>query len=342
MQNMFEKLVGQLKKIETQGISVPIKMDEEGYFDRECPNEPCLFQFKILKEDWTNLCKDEAIYCPFCGHQAPSKSWWTKEQLEGAKNQAMGQIKAVLSKGLSDGARDFNQRQQRGLITMSMKVSGGPQFHSIVPVGAQEAMELKIQCETCATRFAVIGSAFFCPCCGHNSVERTFDDSMRKVEVKLDNLETIRSALETQVDRDTAELTCRSLVETCINDCVVAFQKIMQFLHSQFPAHTKPSFSAFQKLDEGSKLWRQVCNKGYEDWLSQAEMDETTILFQKRHLLAHTEGFVDEKYLQRSRDTSYKVGQRIVVREQEVRRLLHLTRSLVSSARSQVAAKDAI
>ena len=37
-------------------ISIPIKLklDEKGYLDRECPNEQCLYKFKINMEDWEN------------------------------------------------------------------------------------------------------------------------------------------------------------------------------------------------------------------------------------------------------------------------------------------------
>ena len=331
---MFDDLIKQFKKLESTGVSVPVQMDSEGYFDRECPSEVCLFQFKIFQEDWTNLCKDEAIHCPLCGHQAPSKSWWTKEQLEGVKNQAMGVVKASINQGLSAGARAFNRNQKPGLITMSMKVSGGPTHHTVMPVAAQEAMKLKIQCESCSTRFAVVGSAFFCPCCGHNSVERTFDDSLKKVETKLDNLGTVRSTLESLADKDSAELTCRSMTETGLNDCVVAFQNLMESLYTRIPGTEKPQLNTFQRLDDGSKLWKRACGEGYEDWLSHAELMELNVLFHKRHLLSHTEGFVDERYLKKSCDTSYSVGQRIVVRERDVRRLLEIVKTLTAKSRA--------
>lgn len=332
---MFDDFIKQLKKLESTGVSVPMQSDSEGYFDKECPNEACLFQFKIFGEDWTNLCKDEAIHCPLCGHQASSKSWWTKEQIEGARKQALGVAKAAISRGLSDGARAFNRKQKPGLITMSMKFSGGSTHYTVMPVAAQEAMKLKIQCESCSTRFAVVGSAFFCPCCGFNSVERIFDDSLKKVETKLDNLETVRSTLENLADKDSAELTCRSLIETGLNDCVVAFQKLMEALYMRFPETQKLQLNTFQRLDDGSRLWKQACGEGYEDWVSAEELKELNTLFHKRHLLAHTEGFVDERYLQKTGDVSYKAGQRIVVRERDVRRLVLLVRTLTAKARSK-------
>jgi hypothetical protein len=333
---MFDDLFKQLKKLERTGVSIPVKMDEEGYFDRECPNKDCLFQFKVFEEDWTNLCKDERIHCPLCGHQAPSKSWWTKEQLEGAEKQALGHVKAAIGRSLSEGAREFNRNQRPGLITMSMKVTGGPTYHSTVPVAAQEAMKLKIQCESCSTRFAVIGSAFFCPCCGFNSVERTFGDSLKKVEAKLDYLDTVRSALEELGDKDGAELTCRSLVESGINDCVVAFQKLMEALYLRMPGASKPSLNTFQRIDDGSKLWKQISGESYADWISEEDLKELTILFNRRHLLAHTEGFVDERYIEKSGDSGYSIGQRIVVQEKDVRHLASIVRTLASAARDKV------
>ena len=50
---MFEETIRALRQIEGQTtVSVPMGDDEEGYFDRECPSEECLFQFKVLSEDW--------------------------------------------------------------------------------------------------------------------------------------------------------------------------------------------------------------------------------------------------------------------------------------------------
>ena len=33
-------------------ISVPVEADGEGYYDKECPAENCLFGFKVHGEDW--------------------------------------------------------------------------------------------------------------------------------------------------------------------------------------------------------------------------------------------------------------------------------------------------
>jgi hypothetical protein len=126
---MFEETLRALSKHggQTQ-ISVPIGDDDEGYFDRECPSEECLFQFKILSEDWKNKVRDEEVFCPNCGHTADSDKWWTQEQLEHAKQAALAQIEASISGALRRDARQWNLWQPRNsFISMTMKCSpSGP------------------------------------------------------------------------------------------------------------------------------------------------------------------------------------------------------------------------
>lgn len=45
-------------------ISIPVTLqsDENGYFDRECPNENCLYQFKIKLKDWEDKVSDEEVH----------------------------------------------------------------------------------------------------------------------------------------------------------------------------------------------------------------------------------------------------------------------------------------
>lgn len=181
-------------------------------------------------------------------------------------------------------------------------------------------MQLEIQCDACQARYAVIGSAFFCPACGHNSVVRTYTDALTKIQLKRDSQAIIRQALTVASGKDSAEITCRSLLESCISDGVVAFQRYCESLYSMFG---DASFNAFQRLDQGNQLWESAVGVGYTNWLDAEELSRLKILFQKRHLLAHNEGIVDDRYIAKSGDSSYKEGQRIVITERDVGDLLN-------------------
>lgn len=206
---------------------------------------------------------------------------------------------------------------------MSLEVKGFKRESVIIPAPAKETLTLKITCEKCSFRFAVIGSAFFCPHCGHTSVERLFDDAARKVRSKIDAEQEIREAVEAALGRDEAELTCRSLVESCLSDCVGAVQSLAEAIYGR--SGGKPARrNAFQNLEEGNGLWMAHFQRGYQAWLPPDELKELNLFFQQRHLLVHRQGLVDQDYLDRSGDRRFAVGQRVVIKSHDVRRAAEL------------------
>lgn len=311
---MFDNLLKEMKKLKS--ISIPIEADSKGYIDKQCPVKDCEYQFKVNSEDWTNLFNDEAVWCPLCRHEATSDQWFTNDQVSHCENEAHSVLNGIVHNAMRKDANNFNRRQTRNsFINMTLNVSGGPKRTIALPAEAAEEMQLEIQCESCESRFAVIGSAYFCPACGHNSVEQTFFDSLRKVSAKKENINIVRESVTNSAGKDEAELICRSLIETCISDGVVAFQKLCEGLYMPYG---KEPFNAFQRLKQSEELWSDVYGESYGDWLIEADLMNLNVLYQKRHLLAHNEGIVDEKYINNSGDNKYKVGQRIVISKENV------------------------
>lgn len=331
---MFKRLIEELKDLErTKQIFVPIEVDKDGYFDSQCPNEECLFQFKVDESDWENLFNDEKVFCPLCRHEAKSNSWFTTEQIEQAQEEVVKHVHGRIDKALEQGARDFNSEQPRNaFIKMSVKVTGTKPMHYIMPIPAMEEMQLKIQCKVCNAKYAVIGSAFFCPNCGHNSAEETFDNSLKKIQDKIKNIPIIRQAVKT-VSKDEAETTCRSLIESSLGECVVAFQRFSEVIFTTRAPEKNVKLNAFQNIEIGGTYWKEILGETYEDWLTVNELIRLNLLFQKRHLLAHTEGIVDQKYIEKTNDNSYKIGQRIVIKEKDVTELIGLIEKLVNRLR---------
>lgn len=329
---MFEKILQELRELEgLKHFSIPIHPDQDGYIDKECPDEKCMFQFKVQDEDWTALFDNEKVFCPMCRKEANSKSWFTTEQINQGQQKVREHIVARINNALHQDAGNFNARQPRNsFLKMSMRFTGshGPDY--ILPLMSKEAMELKIQCQECNARYAVIGSAFFCPCCGHNSIEETFDNAVKKIEAKINNLDIVKEALVNSVGKDAAEITCRSLIETGLNDCVVAFQRYSEVTFLKKVTGIKVRMNAFQNLDAGAALWLQATGKTYSDWVTASELYDLKVLFQKRHLLAHTEGIVDPKYITDSGDNSYKAGQRIVVKSDDVIYCLEIVKKIIA------------
>ncbi len=334
---MFEKLLRELNELEQSKISIPIQTDDNGFSDRECPDEECLFVFKVHEEDWEKKFKDESVFCPMCGKESTSNTFWTTEQVTNAQKQATEYIEGKIYKAMEDDARTFNSSQKkRGFISMSMSVKGHSHQKMIIPIPSQEIFEQKIKCEKCESRYSIIGSAFFCPCCGHNSVELTFNNTINKIESSINNIPAIRKALN-EISKDESENTCQTLIEKCLLDSVVAFQRFCDIIYAKHKnAKSKIVFNAFQNLDVGGELWQDIFNESYKNWLSDTEFKRLNILFQRRHLLQHTEGIVDEKYIAKSSDNKYKSGQRIVVKEKDAIELVNYIKTLTKQIRDKM------
>ncbi|QIG94465.1 MULTISPECIES: hypothetical protein [Bradyrhizobium] len=333
---MFEDLIKTLKGLDGTKISVPVSSegDVDGYWDRQCPATECEFLFKVHENDWRDIVRDEAVWCPFCGREAASDSWWTHEQIEKAKEAAFAEVKHRVNSAMVRDAKRFNRKQpRRSFISMSLQVDAKPK-EIVLPAAATDPMQLKIKCPQYSCRYAVIGSAYFCPACGHNAADLVFTQSLGTIRATLDNLSAIAASLP---DRDSAENTLRMLTEDSLQRLVTAFQRFAEALYDKKPGQPKLRRNVFQNLEEGSRHWQSTFGNGYDVYLSPEELAKLNRGFQQRHLLAHREGLVDADYVAKTRDTNYREGQRLVIREAAVRECLALVEKLGAGLTSDVA-----
>lgn len=319
-------------------ISVPCEADAEGYLDKECPNTSCEFDFKIHEDDWRDIVRGEEVFCPACGHADAAKNWFTTEQAEYVRQAAFNQVRGELSRAMRRDAESWNRRQSsKSFVSIKMQVKSRPE-PVLLPVAATEPMRLRIRCTECQCRYSVIGSAYFCPSCGHNAAAHVFTQSLDKIRASLQVAPTLRTTIE---DRDTAENMISALVEGGLQSGVTAFQRYAEALYESRPNLPAVRRNTFQNLDHGSRAWSAVYGHGYDQHLSAADLQELTRYFQQRHLLAHREGLVDADYIARSGDTSYREGQRLIVRAEGVLSCVDLITQLGRGLAADVQASTA-
>ncbi|MBO5348938.1 MAG: hypothetical protein J6A89_03855 [Clostridia bacterium] len=314
---MFENLMRELKSMERMKMSFPIVADEDGYIDKECPNEDCLFQFKVYEDDWKNVFKDEAVYCPKCGKNAISNKWYTAEQVNAGKQMAINNVKARIGIAMRQDAQQFNRNSKKGFLTFSMEVNGFNEHRINLPIQCKEIFEQKIVCEKCKARYAVIGSAFYCPSCGHNSSRHMFKEFIDTTNAKISNLDFIKKQLSS-VNKDDTERIIRTLIETIPNDLVTSIQCLSEDVYSNLPNSKPIRKNTFQRIDDSILLWEEAINESHNTWLTAEELAKLRKYYQQRHLLAHNNGIVDEEYIKKSNDKNYEVGQRIIIVKQDV------------------------
>jgi hypothetical protein len=335
---MFDNVILELKKMEGGSqftLSIPI--DENGYFDRRCPSEACQADFKVLMEDWKQKVSDAQVFCPTCREEAKATEWNTPKQQEYIKQVGINHVQRIIGQALSQDANDYNRRQRPGFINISMSYKPGTPT-LIIPISANEELRQKFTCEQCGCRYSSLGAAFFCPACGHNSAESTFSQTVETVQKSLAALPAIREAVQATAGADAGRNTAQEILENSMGRLVGAFQRLAEAIFARTTAASTARYrkNAFQSLTEGSTLWRTATGKGYEDLLIPVELIDLQRLFQQRHKLAHTQGFVDQEYINKSGDATYAIGQRLVIREEAVSRLAELVTKLTEEMRKLV------
>ncbi len=324
---MFDDIIRGLQRIpEQQTISVSVPLDDDGYFDRECPAEECGSAFKVLFVDWRGKVPDECAFCAICGEDREPSDFNTSEQSRWFTEQAF----AHLSSQLDDVFRRGTPRKHKaGFIEMTLSYRPGSR-PIVVPAEALPTLQQRSECEVCGCRYASRGAAFFCPACSHNSARSTFAGAVATVRKSMNLAERLPAEME---DLDAAADLARLFAEDGIVRLWSSFQRFAEATYGAHPASaTAPARrNAFQNLEESDRLWSAAVGKTYADMLTADEHGDLVRLVQQRHVLGHQDGLVDADYVAKSGDSRYRVGQRLVVKPPAVLRLCDLVERLATA-----------
>lgn len=297
-------------------FSIPTVPDLNGYIGRECPAPSCEGYFKITPG--TGLSSSPQMYCPYCGNGSDATRFATKAQVEYAKSVVLNQLTGALLKDLQ--ALEFEHRPRGGFgIGISMKVEGQP-----LPIRQyrEDQLETEVVCDNCSLRYAIYGVFAFCPdCLAHNS-HQILGKNLEVAEKVIALASGISGGL---VDH---------LIGDALENAVAAFDGFgreacrVQSPKTPLPAKAPPL--SFQNL-EGVRKRIQV-HYGFDlaDGLPVQDWEFVTRCFQKRHLLSHRMGVVDQDYLDATNDPHAVLGRKIVITADEVTRLLGLLKDLGS------------
>jgi hypothetical protein len=290
-------------------VSVQLGVDDEGYLGRECPNEKCLGYFKITPG--TGVKGPAPCHCPYCGHTAEQDHFYTQAQIEYAKSVAFRQFADAFHKDLK--TLEFNHKPQGPFgIGLSMKVKNGPL--PAIRYYQEETLETKVTCDQCTLRFAIYGVFGWCPDCGaHNSLQIL----SKNFELAKKELLLAESA-----DTDLAE----HLIGDALENIVSAFDGFGRERCSQRKADIR-----FQNIAGARRRVQQTFGFDFASVLTAEEWTTICRTFEKRHLLAHKLGVIDEDYVRKANDPSAMVGRRIRVAPEEVSAAIALVEKLGQS-----------
>jgi hypothetical protein len=308
-------------------ISISIQPDEDGFTGRECPNPDCEGYFKV--EFGTGLEGENLpCHCPYCGHTAPHDQFWTKEQVEYTKSVALRRITDAVRKDLKKFEFDHKPKGMFG-IGISLKIKPG----SPTPIRyyREKQLETEVVCGNCTLRYSVYGVFAFCPDCGqHNSVQ-ILDTNLEVVGKMLDMATTVQGDL---ADR---------LIENALEDCVSSFdgfgREVCRVYASKSSYPARAGKISFQNLEGANRIASAVFSCDLAAGLAGDEWQTAIRGFQKRHLLAHKMGVIDDEYVRNGHDPHAVVGHKVAVSADEVREISRIVGKLALHLSSALEAR---
>jgi hypothetical protein len=277
-------------------ISIRLQPDKDGYMGRECPVTQCLGYFKVTPG--TGIKVAAPCICPYCGHNGPAKTFYTKEQIAYAKSLAMRKITDAFRADLK--SLEFDHKPSGGFgIGMSLKLQ--PSSPRPIRYYREKQLETEVVCDRCTLRYAIYGVFGWCPDCGvHNSLQ-----------ILTKNLDLARKELALAATTD-AELAAH-LVGDALENVVAAFDGFGREICSQ-----KAADITFQNLLAARRKVQETFAVDIADGLPPDDWDRACRAFQKRHLLAHKMGVIDAEYIKKANDPAAVAGRKINVTPHEV------------------------
>lgn len=265
-------------------FSIQIKPDADGFTGRECPVEECEGYFKI--QFGTGLEGDVPCHCPYCGHTASHDQFFTKEQIEYAKSVALHKITVEFLKGRPIAIRYYREKK----------------------------LETEVICNRCTLRYAIYGVFGYCPDCGtHNSLQ-----------ILNTNLDIVGKMLSLSKEPDKKDFAAK-LVENALEDAVSSMDGFGREVCKAYAPKSSDAAKAqnisLQNIAKARDQIRSLFNIDITTPLAQDEWASLTRAFQKRHLVAHRMGVIDQQYIDTTGERPSLIGRKVEIKPEEVSEL---------------------
>lgn len=298
-------------------MQILLPTDEDGFLGRECPQSNCLGYF-LIKPGTGLTGSNLPCICPYCGHKAGHNHFYTPDQLEYGKSVALQAVGDAVHKDLREFGKQLERQTRGGFIQLRVDYK-----HHRIPLRyyREKQLETSIVCTECTLQYKIYGVFAFCPDCGsHNSLQ-----ILRK---NLDLVGKVLDFTALQTDKDFAEYLIADALENCVSAFDGFGRATCRTYSSIATDPNKVEKLSFQSLTKANKDVETLFNFRLQDGLAAHEWTDTVRSFQKRHLLAHSMGIVDQAYLNVTHDPDSVVGRKVKISDEEVRRLIAAIDSL--------------
>lgn len=278
---------------------IMIVSDREGLFGRNCPQCRSYFRTSSPRE----LCA-----CPYCSHRDRNERFTTENQL-------------LFVTRVREAYREAIQSKQTVTIDLD-KIARDLPANRPAWAYSEERQQNRFTCPGCQTVYDILGEYAGCPTCGKRNSLQVFEKHIAEVEKQFN-----------EADAKLTERHEREVEWEKLSRCVSDFEAMARDIQTQLallPATPRRkadikalSFQNILKANDCLLNWF-----GFEILPRFPEDDKVFLnrMFNRRHVLTHNGGRIDQEYLDNTKDTTVRLNQKIAVHSKELRRLIPLLR----------------
>ena len=303
-------------------IKIKLQKDDSGFTGRECPSSDCEKYFKI--QFGTGLPGNVPCTCPYCGHKGPHNEFMTQDQNELVLSAAKQHVTELLQKEFKKLELKPKRNQ---FISLEVKVSD---FRTPLHCYSEKELEQIVVCDNCTLRYAIYGAFGFCPDCSQHNSYQILNANLAVSEQQLDLADSANS-----------EVAAR-LVKNILENAVSAFdgfgRETCSVYSEKASDSTKAKKISFQNIALAADKVNELFSVDIRDSLTEDDWNFVLKCFQKRHVLVHKMGVIDEGYIRKTGASQALLGRKMEITSQETEdfyiQLRVIGKNLVDALRS--------
>jgi hypothetical protein len=305
---------------------VEIPLDEHGFFGRQCPS--CQRTFLVANESYDTLSDDIQLWCVYCGHCNDHSEFMTSQQTARIMSLAEDVGMQLVGQMLDT---TFRQLGRRRASTIRFERNPHRPRPRPLPAIREEQLVRERSCPSCAMRYAVFAEHRFCPACGPLPARQVAVDALEAEASRLDALDALPAGIR-------AALGEQGVLDRQYVDTIENLVGVVECLASATFSEHVPGAAAllrgrgnvFQRLDDLAGLFAAHTSNDLRAALGP-RWQELKRAWAGRHLYAHNDGVVDERYTRAVPATTLQPGQRLPISRADARAAIENVHILVET-----------
>jgi hypothetical protein len=275
-----------------------IASDSEGLFGHECPTCTQYWRSQGASAYW-------AMTCPYCGLRADGHRFLTAGQRRFVDTMCAITREAIDSEKDGDVGIDMDK-----VADEVVKTGERPSFYY-----AEKSQQNRFTCAACRGVNDILGRYGYCANCGTRNDLQEFTGTIDRIQV-----------------RTRERIAAKELLHPAVQDSVSAFDSMAKQYAKQLAQHV-PMTPARRTSLKGAlfhnpkaraaelKPWFDI---DIFDGIATDDQAFLSRMFLRRHVYEHNGGQVNQEYLDKSGDTSVKLGQALRETPDDIFRLIGL------------------